>query len=195
MRLLILPATLAAVTLAIVAQQPTTPNVSNASSQTTTKKSGTSSANCPDIDELRKNVEQLNGENQRLKKRVADLERDRSVATIQEQLEKEEQRGENLQQRLFAIAEKDAPLSTRLDEINQLIRPEVIDKNLAGIGSVHPEQAREDVRKALTNEKTRIQTQLDLLKQDQRRTQASLASTDAAIQRLKQKLLEAQRPG
>jgi hypothetical protein len=193
MRLLILPATLAAVTLAIVGQQPTTPNVSNASTQTTAKKSGNPSANCADIDELRQNVEQLNRENQRLKKRVADLERDRSVTTIQEQLEREEERGENLQQRLFAIAEKEAPLSARLDEINQLIKPEVIDKNLAGIGSVHPEQAREDVRKALTTEKARIQTQLDLLKQDQRRTQASLATTDVAIQRLKQKLSEAQR--
>jgi hypothetical protein len=194
MRLLILPATLAAVTLASMGQEPTTPNTSSASTQAATKKSGTPSANCPDIDELRKNVAQLNGENQRLKKRVADLERDRSVTTIQEQLEKEEQRGENLQQRLLAIAEKDAPLSARLDEINHLNRPDVIDKNLAGIGSVHPEDAREDVRKALTNEKTRIQTQLDLLKQDQRRTQASLATTDVAIQRLKQKLLEAQRP-
>src|ERR1051325_58214 len=162
MRLLILAVTLAAVTLASMGQEPTTPNTSSASTQAATKKSGTPSANCPDIDELRKNVAQLNGENQRLKKRVADLERDRSVTTIQEQLEKQEQRGENLQQRLLAIAEKDAPLSARLDEINHLIRPDVIDKNLAGIGSVHPEDAREDERKALTNEKARIQTQLDL---------------------------------
>src|SRR5690349_20004659 len=100
MRLLILPATLAAVTLAIVGQQPTTPTASNASTQTSTKKAVTPSANCPDIDELRKNVAQLSGENQRLKKRVAELERDRSVATILQHLEKEQQRGEALQHHL-----------------------------------------------------------------------------------------------
>jgi len=194
MRLLILPVTLVAVTLAIMGQQPITPNASNASTQTTTKRSGNPSANCPDIDELRKNVAQLSGENQRLKKRVADLERDRSVATIQEQLEKEEQRGEALQHHLFEIAEKEGPLSTRMDQVAQQLNPEAIERSLAGVGSLHPEDAREDIRRRLTNEKTRIQTQLDLLKQDQRRTQASLATTDAAIQRLKQKLLEAQRP-
>jgi len=194
MRLLILPATLAAVTLAIVGQQPTTPNASNASTQTTTKKSGTPSANCPGIDDLRKNVAQLSGENQRLKKRVADLERERLVTTIQDQLEKEEQRGEALQRHLFEISEKEGPLSTRMDQIAQQLSPEAIDRSLAGVGSLHPEDAREDIRRRLTNEKTRTQTQLDLLKQDQRRTQASLATTDAAIQRLKQKLLETQRP-
>jgi chromosome segregation ATPase len=193
MRLLILPATLAAVTLAIVGQQPTTPNASNATTQTT-KKSEAASSNCADIDQLRKNVAQLSGENQRLKKRVAYLERDRSVATIQEQLEKEEQRGETLQHHLFEISEKEGSLSTRMDQLAQQLSPEAIDRSLAGVGSLHPEDAREDIRRRLTNEKTRIQTQLDLLKQDQRRTQASLATTDAAIQRLKQKLLEAQRP-
>jgi len=194
MRLLILPATLAAVTLAIVGQQPITSNSSNASTQTATKKSGTTSSNCPDIDELRKNVAQLSGENQRLKKRVADLERERLVTPIQEQLEKEEQRGEALQHHLFEIAEKEGPLSTRMDQIAQQLSPEAIERSLVGVGSLHPEDAREDIRRRLTNEKARIQTQLDLLKQDQRRTQASLVTTDAAIQRLKQKLLEAQRP-
>lgn len=193
MRLLILPATLAAVTLAIVGQQPTSPNTSNSSTQTA-KKSEAASSNCADADQLRKNVAQLSGENQLLKKRIADLERERSASAIQEQLEKEEQRGETLQHHLFEISEKEGPLSTRMDQINQQLSPDAIERSLSGVGSVHPEDAREDIRKRLTNEKTRIQSQLDLLKQDQRRTQTSLATTDAAIQRLKQKLAEAQRP-
>ena len=192
MRLLTL-ATVSAATLLAVGQVPLAQNASDTTTQTT-RKPGSVSPNCSEVDQLRKNVAVLSGENQLLKKRVADLEKDRSASTIQEQLEKEEQRGEALQNHLFAISEKEGPLASRMDQINQLIKPEVIDRNLAGAGSVHPEDAREDVRKALTNEKVRIQTQLDLLKQDQRRTQASLATTDAAIQRLKQKLLEAQRP-
>jgi len=65
---------------------------------------------------------------------------------------------------------------------------------LAGVGSVHPEDTREDYRKRLTAEKFRLQAQLELLRQDRIRTQSSLATTDAAIQRLKQKLAEALRP-
>ena len=65
---------------------------------------------------------------------------------------------------------------------------------MAGVGSLHPEEAREEIRRRPTNEKLRLQSQLDLQRQDKVRTQVSLATTDASIQRLKQKLAEAQRP-
>ncbi|HEV8370627.1 MAG TPA: hypothetical protein VGQ39_21945 [Pyrinomonadaceae bacterium] len=149
---------------------------------------------CPESEQLRKNVQQLGGEVQRLKRRVAELEKDRLATTIQEQLEKEEQRGETLQLHLLEIAEKEAPLQARMDQINQQLRPEAIERTMAGVGSVHPEDAREEVRKRLASEKVRLQSQLDLLRQDRVRTQAMLVTTDAAIQRLKQKLAEALRP-
>jgi hypothetical protein len=191
MRLRILVATLASATLVAMGQASITPN---ATRQTSTKRPEGTSQNCSDADQLRRNVTQLSAENQRLKKRVADLEKERLAASIQDQLEKEEQRGEALQHHLFEISEKEGPLAVRMDQINQQLKPEAIERNLAGVGSLHPEDVREEIKKRLANEKVRVQTQLDLLKQDQRRTQASLASTDAAIQRLKQKLLEAQKP-
>ena len=152
-----------------------------------------STQNCPEADQLRKNVQQLTAEVQRLRSRVALLEKDRLATTIQEQLEKEEQRGESLQLHLLEIADKEAPLQARLDQVNQQLKPEALAAIMAGVGSVHPEDAREEIRKRLANEKVRIQSQLDLFRQDRVRTQASLATTDAAILRLKQKLAEALR--
>jgi chromosome segregation ATPase len=175
--------------LQIVGQQASKNSPPSASEQTQTG----STQNCPEADQLRKNVQQLNGEIQRLKRRVAELEKDRLATTIQEQLEKEEQRGEALQLHLFEISEKEAPLQARIEQINQQLRPETLERTMAGVGSVHPEDARDEVRRRLTNEKQRLQAQLDLLRQDRVRTQASLATTDAAIQRLKQKLAEALR--
>jgi len=149
---------------------------------------------CPEAEQLRKNVQQLTSQVQRLKTRVAELEQDRLATTIQQQLEQEEQRGEGLQLHLIEIAEKEAPLQSRVDQINQQLRPEALERILAGVGSVHPEDTREEVRKRLTAEKLRLQYQLELFRQDRVRSQASLATTDAAIQRLKQKLTEALRP-
>ena len=149
---------------------------------------------CPEAEQLRKNVQQLTAEVQRLKSRVAELEQDRLATTIQQQLEQEEQRGEGLQLHLIEIAEKEAPLQSRVDQINQQLRPEALERILAGVGSVHPEDTREEVRKRLMSEKLRLQYQLELFRQDRLRTQASLVTTDAAIQRLKQKLTEALRP-
>lgn len=161
--------------------------------ETNPKKSNDSIPVCPENEQLRNNVQKLSGEVQRLKKRVAELEKDRLATTLQEQLEKEEQRGEALQIHLIEIAEKEVPLNSRIDEINQLLRPETMDRSLAGIGSVRPEDLRDDVKKRLISERARLQMQLELLRQDRMRTQASLATTDAAIQRIKQKLLEALR--
>ena len=174
--------------------QQTPPNQNSNRTEQTKKSAEAVASDCPEAEALRKNVDRLTGEVQRLRRRVTELEKDRLATTLQEQLEKEEQRGEGLQLHLLEIAEKEAPLSARMDQINQLLRPDAIERTMAGVGSVHPEDARDEVRKRLLNEKVRIQAQLDLLRQDQRRTQASLATTDAAIQRLKQKLAEALRP-
>jgi hypothetical protein len=168
--------------------------IAKAQTPDSAKKADNTSPPCPESEQLRKNVQQLSGEVQRLKRRVAELEKDRLATTIQEQLEKEEQRGETLQLHLLEIAEKEAPLQARMDQINQQLRPEAIERTMAGVGSVHPEDAREEVRKRLASEKVRLQSQLDLLRQDRVRTQAMLITTDAAIQRLKQKLAEALRP-
>ena len=176
--------------LAVVPQK-STEQTSAGSSQVASTKDST--LNCPEADQLRKNVQQLTTEVQRLRSRVAQLEKDRLATTIQEQLEKEEQRGESLQLHLLEIADKEAPLQARLDQVNQQLRPEALEQLMAGVGSVHPEDTREEVRKRLVNEKARIQAQLDLFRQDRVRTQASLATTDAAILRLKQKLADALR--
>jgi len=151
----------------------------------------TTTSDCPEADSLRNNVQQLRSEVQRLKTKVAQLEKDRLATSLQEQLEHEQEIGERLQLHLIEIAEKEVPLLARMDQINQLLRPEAMDRVLAGVGSVHPEDVRDETRKSLTTERFRIQAQLELFRQDRMRTQASLATTDAAIQRLKQKLLEA----
>src|SRR5688500_4519528 len=69
---------------------------------------------CPEAEQLRKNVQQLTAEVQRLKRKVTELEKDRLASTIHEQLEKEEQRGEGLQLHLIEIAEKEVPLQTQI---------------------------------------------------------------------------------
>jgi chromosome segregation ATPase len=143
------------------------------------------------VDQLRKSVQQLSGELTRIKKRVAELEKDRQVDSLQDKLEKEQQRAEALHAQLLGTMEKEAALQTRMDQIDEQLRPENIDRSLAGVGGLHPEDAREALRRRLSNDKRRVQTQLDLLHQDHARLQASLADSDSAIQRLRLRLTEA----
>ena len=163
-------------------QQATSPTQNTSNSQ-----SGASQS----CDEVRNNLQRLTQEMSRLRKRLAELERDRQINTIQDMLTKEEQRGEGLQLHLIEIAEKEEPLQARMDQLTQNMKPERVESMMSGVGSVHPEEAREELRRRISNERMRVQTQLELLRQDKMRTLASLRTTDEAIQRLKIKLTEA----
>jgi hypothetical protein len=160
--------------------------------QTSTQQASTQKS-CDESEKLQKTVQQLTAEVERLRRRVDELEKDQRASVIQQQLEREEQRGESLQLHLIEITEKEEPLQSRLDQINQQLRPEEIDRILAGVGSVRPEQTRDELRRTLINERARILSHLEIMRQDRLRTQSSLATTDAAIQRLKRKLSEALR--
>jgi peptidoglycan hydrolase CwlO-like protein len=144
-----------------------------------------------ECEQLRKAVPQLRTEVARLKADVTKLEKYRQVDYLREQLLKEEQRIEALQRELIDIGAKEMPLQARLDEIDAQLRPDRIEQSLAGVGSTRPEEQREAIQRQLSNEKRRIQTQLDQFRQNRPRLQASITSAEAAIPVLKQRLREA----
>jgi TolA-binding protein len=147
-----------------------------------------------DCDQLRKSVQQLTAEVDQLKRKVADLDKYRQLDYLRDLLVKEEQRAEALQTQIQDLIGKEALLQTRIDQLDEQLRPENIDQALAGVGSLRPEEAKEALRRRLGNEKRRVQAQLDLLHQSQARLQASLATADASIQRLRLRLTDAARP-
>ncbi len=147
-----------------------------------------------DCDQLRKTVQQLTADVDQLKRKVADLDKYRQIDYLRDLLMKEEQRAEAVQAQIQDVIDKTAPLQRRIDQLDEQLRPENIDQALAGVGSMRPEEAKDALRRRLSNEKRRIQAQLDLLHQSQARLQASLATADASIQRLRLRLTEAARP-
>jgi len=146
-----------------------------------------------DIDQLRKTVRQLGAEVSRLKAENAKLERYRQVDYLREQLKKEEQRVETLQKELADIGARETSLQNRLDEIEPQLRADQIEQARAGVGSMRPEEDREAMKQRLTNEKRRIQAQLDQFQQNRVRIQSSISSAEASIVTLRQRLKDAVR--
>ena len=146
-----------------------------------------------DIEKLRKLVSQLSAEVGRLRAEVAKLEKYQQIDYLRAQLLKEEQRTETLQRELSDIAAKETPLQKRLDEIEPQLRPDRIERSLAGVGSTRPEENREAVRTQLSNEKRRIQIQLDQFNLNRRRLESSISTAEASITVLRQRLSEAVR--
>lgn len=144
-----------------------------------------------DCDQLRKTVQQLTAELTQLKRKGAGLDKHSQIDYLRDLLMKEEQRAEALQAQIQDATQKEGPLQTRIDQLDDQLRPENIDQSLAGVGSMRPEEAKDALRRRLGNEKRRVEAQLDLLHQSEARLKASLATADASIQRLRLRLAEA----
>ena len=147
-----------------------------------------------DCEQLRKMAQHLNAEVDRLQKKVAELDKYRQINYLRDLLMKEEQRAEALQVQVTETSEKESALQTRIDQLDYQLRPDNIDQALAGVGSMRPEEAKDALRRRLSNEKRRQQAQIDLLHQNRDRLKASLATADASIQPLRVRLNEATRP-
>lgn len=146
------------------------------------------------MDQLEKSVKQLTAGVEVLAKRVSDLEKERLFDVTRVLLVGEEARAEALQGKLRESMERQLILQARLELVDNQLRPEAIERLFVGIGSVRPEEGREAVRRRLSVEKQGIVAQLDLVRQERNRFQASLATADMTIQRLRMRLAEAGRP-
>ena len=85
-----------------------------------------------------------------------------------------------LKEQLLDLESKETQLRMRLEEIDEQLKPESIERELAGIGSTHPEELREHRRKVLTIERNGLQTRLDFLEEDRARIEAAIAATETA---------------
>jgi len=100
------------------------------------------------------------------------------VATTRAQSGAQE-RAAQLRAQLVDVQAQQTALQTRLDQINEDIKPENIERSLAGIGSTHPEDLREARRRQLEAQRKGIQSQLDNLATTRARLEAAIATADA----------------
>ena len=84
-----------------------------------------------------------------------------------------------LKQQLLEIESKETQIRLRLEELDEQLKPESIERELAGIGSLHPEELRAHRRKLLKIERKGLQTQLDLLEEERARVEAAITTAEA----------------
>src|SRR6266576_2967000 len=109
------------------------------------------------------------------------------------------QGAEDLRAKLLEVKDKESELQSRTRQLDEDLKPENIERSLAGIGSTKPEELREMRRRELSIERDRVQAQLKLVTTSRERlesvirfaeTQAyqeSAEGTTAPLQMLKGK--------
>jgi len=85
----------------------------------------------------------------------------------------------NLRLQLSEVEVRQAEMQARDEQLQEDLKPENIEQSLAGIGSTHPENLREQRRRQLETARTRVRIQLDELDRSHSRLEAAIAEADA----------------
>ena len=84
-----------------------------------------------------------------------------------------------LRLQLIEVQTKEAEFRTRLEQLDEALKPENIERALAGIGSTHPEDLREHRRRQLTIEKNGVLAQLKTLEATRANLESAIATADS----------------
>jgi len=103
-------------------------------------------------------------------------------------LSRAEQRAESLRKQLFEMIEKESGVRTRLEQISFDARPETIERNTAFVGSLRPEEIREQRRKSLEAEKRNLESLLQQIQTSRARLEANVEQADFLVERVRFKL-------
>ena len=86
---------------------------------------------------------------------------------------------QDLRWQLNEVQNKEADLKIRLQELEQELKPESIERYFNGYGSTRPEELREMRRKQLQSEKDRLLAQSEQLAASRVRLESAVASAEA----------------
>lgn len=102
-----------------------------------------------------------------------------SAPTIAQLQSSAQEKAATLRAQLIDVEAKQAELQTHLQKLDEDLKPESIEHSLAGVGSTHPEDEREQRRRQLEIERKGVQAQLDLLATSHTRLETAIARADA----------------
>lgn len=88
------------------------------------------------------------------------------------------QRADDLRSQLLDAQAKEASLEARLRQLDESLKPENIERSLAGIGSTRPEELREQRRRQLTIERDGVRAQLKLVATSRERLETAMRSAE-----------------
>lgn len=102
-----------------------------------------------------------------------------AVNTQAQQPRSAAERAEQLRRQLIELQAEEETLRARAAQLDEALKPENIERSLAGVGSTRPEELRETRRKQLQIERDGIAAQLNILESNRARLEAAIRDADA----------------
>jgi hypothetical protein len=102
-----------------------------------------------------------------------------SALNIQAQPKSAAQEADDLRLQLIDVQAQEEGLRTRAAQLDEALKPENIERSLAGVGSTRPEELRETRRRQLQSERDGVAAQLTTLETSRLRLEAAIRDADA----------------
>jgi len=103
-------------------------------------------------------------------------------------LSRAESRAESLRKQLFEMIEKENTVKSRLEQIQFDSRSEVVDRAVAMVGSLRPEEIRDQRRKSLEAEKRNLESLLRQIQTSRATLESSVERADFLVEKVRVKL-------
>ena len=191
-----IPATLALLLIALVAVTVTADRVSaQTSSQAVQPSSASTDLVASELALLRKSLQTLNSRLQAITEELlspdskqSDNEKVKQIATNLDLLTHTEERAEVLRKQLIELIEKETAYRTRMTQMDEDMRPENIERSMAGIGGTRTAEMRDTRRRSLDSERKGLETLLSITAQSRIRLEEDVRQADLLVAKFRQRL-------
>ncbi len=148
-----------------------------------------------EIAQLRKTLQTLNTRLQTITTgllspdaKQTDNEKLKQVASNLELLAHIEERAEVLRKQLIELIEKETAYRTRLTQMDEDMRPESIERSMAGIGGTSTAEMRDTRRRSLDSERKGLESLLAITSQSRLRLEEDVRQADLLVAKFRQRL-------
>ena len=137
---------------------------------------------------MKRTIHTLSNQVDKLNDKLNDMQASQQSMVDLERLSRAEQRSSQLRTELRDVQAKKADLEAHLEAVEFDLKPENIERAVAGYGTTKPEEMRAQRQKQLENDRTRTRQQIDQLTASESRIQQAIATSDVEVDRLQKKL-------
>ncbi len=141
-----------------------------------------------DPDSMKRTIRTLSNQVDKLNDKISDMQASQQSMADLERLSRAEQRASQLRTELRDVQVKKADLEAHLEQVEYDLKPENIERSVAGYGTTRPEELRAQRKKQLEGERARAKQQIDQLAASETRIQQAIATSDLEVDRLQKKL-------
>jgi chromosome segregation ATPase len=168
--------------------QPSPTDNSNSAETPVNSNSNSNSTQAEDPDSMKRTIRTLSNQVDKLNDKLNDMQGSQQSMVDLERLSRAEQRSSQLRTELRDVQGKKGDLEGHLEQVENDLKPENIERAVAGYGTTKPEELRAQRQKALENDRTRTRQQIDQLTASESRIQQAIATSDVEVDRLQKKL-------